>query len=211
METMIANGPARPAILPPSWAGAPGQALVARDKALAVLMQHAQDGREGAYAQLLQELPPVIVRMIRRQMAYASASDREDVLQDVLLSLHAARATYDPARPFLPWLRAIVNSRAIDFMRRQKRHASGQALTDEMADGIPDETAGEALIRYDVVDALQKAIRQLPAGQRSAIELLKLKEMSLQEAAAASGMSVGALKASVHRAVRTLRLSLTPA
>ena len=79
-------------------------------------MQRAQLGSEGAYAALLQELPPVIGRMIRRQMAYASPSDREDVLQEVLLSIHAARATYDPARPFIPWLKAIVISRAIDFI-----------------------------------------------------------------------------------------------
>ena len=173
-------------------------------------MQRAQLGSEGAYAALLQELPPVISRMIRRQIAYASPSDQEDVLQEVLLSIHAARATYDPARPFIPWLKAIVISRAIDFMRRHKRHASGQTLTDEMAAGIADEAAGDAVTRYDAVDALQKAIRALPAGQRSAIELLKLREMSLREAAAASGMSISALKASVHRAVRTLRVSLAP-
>ena len=66
------------------------------------------------------------------------------------------------------------------------------------------------MARYYAVDAVQKAISKLPAGQRSAIELLKLREMSLPEAAAVSGMSIGALKASVHRAVRTLRVSLAP-
>ncbi|MBX9775241.1 MAG: sigma-70 family RNA polymerase sigma factor [Xanthobacteraceae bacterium] len=212
---MIATHPAEATHHPIRWAPAAHQtlsrqALISKDRALAALMQRAQRGSEGAYAQLLQELPPVLGRMICRQMAYASPSDREDVLQEVLLSIHAARATYDPARPFIPWLKAIVISRAIDFMRRQKRHAAGQLLTDEMADGIADEAAGEAVARYDAIDALQKAIRALPAGQRSAIELLKLKEMSLREAAAASGMSIGALKASVHRAVRTLRMSLAP-
>ena len=83
-------------------------------------------------------------------------------------------------------------------------------LTDEMAAGIADNSAPDIATRYDAVDALQKAIRNLPAAERSAIELLKLREMSLREAAAASGMSVSALKASVHRAVRTLRVSLAP-
>ena len=172
-------------------------------------MQRAQSGSEGAYAQLLQELSPIIGRMIRRQMAYASPSDREDLLQEVLMSLHAARATYDPARPFMPWLKTIVVNRTIDFVRRHKRHATG-LLTDEMAAGIADDSAPDIATRYDAVDALQKAIRNLPAAQRSAIELLKLREMSLREAAATSGMSVSALKASVHRAVRTLRVSLAP-
>ena len=79
-----------------------------------------------------------------------------------------------------------------------------------MAAGIADDSASDVATRYDAVDALQKAIRNLPAAQRSAIELLKLREMSLREAAATSGMSVSALKASVHRAVRTLRVSLAP-
>jgi RNA polymerase sigma-70 factor (ECF subfamily) len=45
----------------------------------------------------------------------------------------------------------------------------------------------------------------LPPGQRQALELMKLQEMSLKEAAAATGMTVGALKVSVHRAMATLR------
>ena len=210
METTIAISAPEPASLPVRWAGVSRQALIARDKALAALMGRAQSGREGAYAQLLQELSPIIGRMVRRQMATASPSDREDLLQEVLMSIHAARAAYDPARPFMPWLKAIVVNRTIDFVRRHKRHASGQLLTDEMAAGIADESAPDVATRYDAVDALQKAIRKLPAAQRSAIELLKLREMSLREAAATTGMSISALKASVHRAVRTLRVSLAP-
>ena len=46
---------------------------------------------------------------------------------------------------------------------------------------------------------------RLPEGQRQAIEMLKLKEMSLKEASAASGQSVGALKVAVHRGIKALR------
>jgi DNA-directed RNA polymerase specialized sigma24 family protein len=45
----------------------------------------------------------------------------------------------------------------------------------------------------------------VPAGQREAIELLKLRELSLKEAAAASGTTVGALKVATHRAMIALR------
>jgi DNA-directed RNA polymerase specialized sigma24 family protein len=56
---------------------------------------------------------------------------------------------------------------------------------------------------------LRRAIKALPSGQREAVEMIKLREMSLKEAAAVSGTSVGALKVSVHRAVVTLRKALT--
>lgn len=210
METTIGTNAAEFASPSMPWASGSRQALIARDQAFAALMRRAQSGSEGAYAQLLQELTPVVGRMIRRQFAGASPSDREDLIQDVLMSVHAARASYDPERPFMPWLKAIVVNRTIDFLRRQRRHASKQVLTDEIAAGLADESAHDVATRYDAVAALQKAIRALPAGQRSAIELLKLREMSLREAAATTGMSVSALKASVHRAVRTLRVSLAP-
>jgi len=210
MDTMIAADMAQWTSSPVRQGGAGFQALIARDKVLAALMQRAQSGSEDSYSRLLQELPPVIGRMIRRQMAGTSPSDQEDLLQEVLISIHAARATYDPTRPFMPWLKAIVINRTIDFIRRQKRNAGGHILTDDMTADIVDDSAGDAVARYDAVDALQKAIRRLPAGQRSAIELLKLREMSLREAAAMTGMSITALKASVHRAVRTLRISLAP-
>lgn len=61
---------------------------------------------------------------------------------------------------------------------------------------------------YRDPEELRIAIRGLPDGQRKAIEMLKLREMSLKEAAAASGTSVGALKVSVHRAVAALRKTL---
>jgi RNA polymerase sigma-70 factor (ECF subfamily) len=51
-------------------------------------------------------------------------------------------------------------------------------------------------------------VRALPEGQREAIELLKLEELSLKEAAAVSGTSVGALKVATHRALRALRRTL---
>jgi RNA polymerase sigma-70 factor (ECF subfamily) len=52
---------------------------------------------------------------------------------------------------------------------------------------------------------LHAAIEQLPPDQRQAIRLLKLKEMSLNEAALASGKSVSALKVATHRAIKSLR------
>ena len=48
-------------------------------------------------------------------------------------------------------------------------------------------------------------MQALPPGQRQAVELLKLQEMSLKEASSVSGLSVAALKVATHRAVKTLR------
>jgi RNA polymerase sigma-70 factor (ECF subfamily) len=186
------------------------QAVIAKDGELTGLMRRAQGGSEDAYSRLLQELFPLVRKMTRRQMGKATSSDHEDLLQEILLSFHAARATYDPTRPFIPWLKAIVTNRTADFVRKHVRNATAQIISDDLVATIADDAAGDAITRFESIDELRKAIKQLPTRQRSAIELLKLREMSLREAAELTGVSVGALKSSIHRAVGTLRTSLAP-
>jgi RNA polymerase sigma factor (sigma-70 family) len=186
------------------------QAMIAKDKELRALMRRAQSGSSEAYARVIQAIFPIVSKMIRRHAANAPAADREDLLQDVMMSFHTARATYDPTRPFIPWLKTIVMNRAVDFLRKQKRTPTGQTLSEDLADSVADDTASDVVQRHESIDALRKAISALPKRQRSAIELLKIRELTCREAAAQTGISVSALKASVHRAVGTLRISLAP-
>jgi RNA polymerase sigma factor (sigma-70 family) len=131
-------------------------------------------------------------------------------VQEVLITLHRARATYDPARPFLPWLRAIADRRAIDVLRRQ-----GRQLTREIHDPLAYENYAEAGQDADTLldaderaVALRRLIKDLPAGQRQAAERLGLRGESLDEAAAATGRSKTALKVNLHRAMKALRIRM---
>ena len=90
----------------------------AKDRRLAAFMQAAQDGDRVAYGSLLRELVPLLQRVVRRRLGFLQPSDREDLVQDVLLSLHTARATYDPRRPFTPWLMSIAHHRMVDRARQ---------------------------------------------------------------------------------------------
>src|SRR5690349_16753943 len=89
-----------------------------RNQQFALLMRAAQAGDRESYARLLHELIPLLRRAVRRQRALLKPQDAEDLVQDILLSLHQARRSYDPARPFLPWLMAIVRNRVTDGTRR---------------------------------------------------------------------------------------------
>jgi RNA polymerase sigma-70 factor (ECF subfamily) len=83
--------------------------------------------------------------------------------------------------------------------RRGRTEARETALEPEHETFVaPEANLGDA-------KALRRAVESLPPAQREAIQLLKLNEMSLKEAAAASGMSVAALKVATHRAVKNLR------
>ena len=174
-------------------------------------MQAAQAGDGQAYVQLLGEITPRLRRIIRRQRRFLKTEDIEDLVQDVLLSLHAVRATYDPRFPFIPWLMAIMRNRLADSARRYMRRESHEVQVEKFPVTFSDGAANTGNDVYRDPDALKQAIGELPPGQRKAIEMLKLREMSLKEAAAASGMSVAALKVSVHRAMVSLRKAMRKA
>lgn len=171
-------------------------------------MQAAQDGDQTAYGRLLAELAPVARRMAARQLAASGvAEDVEDVVQEILLTLHGARHTYDPTRPFLPWFAAIVDHRVKDGLRHRRRHQGRETDIEQVPETFLSQAANtSATDRMD----LGKAVAKLPAGQRQAVELLKIKEMSLTEASAVSGQSVPALKVAMHRALKTLKGLLGP-
>jgi len=177
-------------------------------RVLSALMRAAQSGDTAAYAKLLHTLAPWLHFYVRRRRPFLQHADVEDLVQEIVLSLHAVRRTYDPERPFLPWLVAIAQNRLADGGRRDAaRRASGEM-------GGADITSLRELPnaeREPFADSatLQRAIAALPSGQRAALEMLKLRELSLKEAAREVGTSVGALKVAVHRAMTSLRRSLT--
>ena len=179
------------------------------DERFGALMQAAQTGDSDAYLLLLQELTPRLRQAIARRRRRGSGStDVEDLVQDVLLALHVARATYDPGRPFLPWFLAIVRNRLADGARRFGRQAAHEMQVEDLDVTFtqdPTNNRAEALVD---VPALRDAIQALPAGQREAIEMLKLRELSLKEASAVTGVSTGALKVATHRAMGALRKML---
>ena len=171
-------------------------------------MARAQQGDRGAYRALLHEIAPYV-----RQVAAAhhrSQADLEDTVQDVLLTVHAVRHTYDPGRPFKPWLIAITRRRVADRLRKQFRvHARETFLTTEHETFAAPET--NLIEQESEAKRLRDAVAQLPEGQRQAVVMLKLEEKSLAETAAATGLSVTALKVSSHRALKNLRKLLEKA
>jgi RNA polymerase sigma-70 factor (ECF subfamily) len=174
------------------------------DRPFEALMQAVQNGDAEAYVELLKRITPRLQQMVRNQRRFLDAADIDDIVQEILVSLHAVRATYDPRRPFMPWLMAITRNRLADSGRRHARRNAHEVLVDELpVTSSAEET--NSVETYGDPEALRRAIKTLPPGQREAVEMVKLREMSLKEAAAVSGTSTGALKVSVHRAMTTLR------
>jgi RNA polymerase sigma-70 factor (ECF subfamily) len=162
-------------------------------------------GDSAAYRDFLASCLPFI-RAVARSRSW-SPDMAEDVVQDALLTVHRVRHTYEPGRPVEPWLAAIVSRRAVDAMRRRGRQDKNEvhdsAAFETFAD--PEAKSSDA---GDAADTLARMMAELTPKQREALDLVKLREMSLAEASAASGQSIPSLKVNIHRAIRKLRLGL---
>jgi len=178
------------------------------DRRWSAMMVVAQGGDRGAYETLLRECVPIIQRAARRQGVPADRLD--DVVQDVLLTVHRARQTYDPNRSFVAWVTTIAQRRAIDALRRRgrqdRREVHAPLAYEAHAD--PDPHVDERWEFAGRTKTLGEAIADLPSSQREAVEHLALRELSLDEAAALTGRTKGALKVNLHRALKTLRTRL---
>jgi RNA polymerase sigma-70 factor (ECF subfamily) len=173
------------------------------DARLSAWMAAAQAGDQAAYVRLLRECTGVIESVARRQGVPADRID--DVVQDTLLTVHRARQTYDPARPFTAWLRVIAERRAVDHMRKTGRHGARELHAPLAYERHADESQAR---HREPGGKLSEAVAQLPQRQREAVQHLLLQERSLAEASAATGRSQGSLKVNLHRALKNLRARL---
>ena len=99
------------------------------------LMIRAQQGDAIAYAELLTLLAATARHYARNRVGEVPWLD--DVAQETLLTVHAARRTYDPRRPFAPWFYAILSSRMIDVLRKERRVQAREMGTDVLPEPAP--------------------------------------------------------------------------
>ena len=165
---------------------------------LGCLMARALEGDAGAYETALRGIAPIVRAYARARLGEAAA---DDVVQETLLAVHRARHTYDPRRPFGPWLVAVAHSRVVDAARRARRRMRHEQPLE--GDPLARADAGtELTVR------LSQALGRLPARQRRIIELLKIEGWCARDIGAALGLSVSNVKVIAHRGYAALRRTL---
>jgi len=165
-------------------------------------MARAQDGDNRVYEQLLSELSG----MLRDHVAnrYPNIRDAEDAVQTILIALHKARHTYDPSRPFLPWLMAIARYRCLDIVRRDTRLREREVVDEELVSLQPAPDATD-----EATEAKQEQIQDLLSclseKERLVVTLLKLEEKNVKVVAERTGYSVSNVKVIASRAYKKIR------
>ena len=160
-------------------------------------MRRAQAGDAEAYRKLFAEIAEVIEAYLRRH--FGGSPYVEDCVQEALLSLHRARHTWDPRRPFRPWMFSIARHRAIDVLRGSGRRSQREEPVSDAA-----SVANGAPSRDAALDA-SRLLRGVSADDREALLLTKVEGFSMREAAERVGISETAMKTRVHRALKRLQ------
>jgi RNA polymerase sigma-70 factor (ECF subfamily) len=134
----------------------------------------------------------------------ATPDRAEDLVQDVFVRIWRYRDTFDPERPFLPWMYRIARNALAglgDFPDTQPLEKAA-----EVSGANPVEEL-EAAERAAVV---RRAVRGLPETQREVLLLSRWSGMNYREIGELVGCSEGAVKVRVFRALETLRRTLAP-
>jgi RNA polymerase sigma-70 factor (ECF subfamily) len=187
------------------------------------LLDAAGRGDAAARGQLLERHRTKLTRMVavRLDRRLAARVDPSDVVQEALADAAKRLDEYlrDRPIPFYPWLRRLAWDRLADGYRRHVRAAqrtvareerpplpgaSAVALADRLLAASGDRP-GADLSRAERQARVQAALDRLPDRDREVLVLRHLEDLSTAEAAAVLGVSEGAVKVRLLRAVQRLR------
>lgn len=163
-------------------------------------MHVAKAGDDIAYRKLLDMLAPRIRAMARHGLARCGrgSEDAEEIVQEALLTIHLKRHTWDEGRPLEPWVQAIAHHKLVDHLRRQgfTRHLNIDDYAEQLAcPGSDSETALSDCV--DLMGCLNGRQRRIVVG-------VSIEGRSAREVGTALGMSEGAVRIALHRALKAL-------
>jgi len=163
------------------------------------LLQQFAAGEIGAFEILFHEHQAEVFRWIVRIVRDAGVA--EDITIETFWRLHKAHARFDPKRSFGAWARRIATNAALDYLKSRR-------LEVPLADEIAAADCCDPALRRDMREKTQRAFHKLPPKLRVVAALALIEEQPYAEIADALGISVGAVKLRVFRALRRLRKHL---
>jgi RNA polymerase sigma-70 factor (ECF subfamily) len=151
----------------------------------------------------------MIIRDSARTMfsiAYAilqNPEEAEDAVQDAFIKAWKSRWRVREPEKFPAWLATIVRHRARDMARRRRPAEHALASTDD--------SLAEVEVRQDTTDEqVHSALSRLPETHRTAVTLRYLENLDYRTIEKTMGLSNGALRGILGRALSTMRKQLAP-
>lgn len=183
------------------------------------VVEHARDGRESAYRELVRRYQRPVFSLIYRMVRDRELA--EDLSQETFVKVLNAIDRYRPEFKFSSWVFKIANNAAIDHLRRKE-------LDTLSLDGGPDATTAERveatalqigdttespldeLEARELGSAIERAIGKLRPEYQTCIILRHVEGRPYDEIADILGLPLGTVKTYIHRARAELRELLDP-
>ncbi|SOC00116.1 RNA polymerase sigma-70 factor [Rhodobacter sp. JA431] len=163
------------------------------------LLRRANAGDGAALAQFLRAVSPSIRTILRARGAGLPVDQQEDVLQEVLLAIHLKRHTWQPDAPVRPWVHAIARYKLIDACRR--RGAAIHVPIDPFAETLADPHQRVPLAGRDA----EQLLAQIDPRSAALVRAVAIEGESAEAAGAPLGLTGGAARVALHRALKRLR------
>jgi RNA polymerase sigma-70 factor (ECF subfamily) len=167
------------------------------------LMRRSLEGDKRAYAELLRETARLLRPFLSRRLSFESEVD--DVLQEILISIHKARHTYDGKRPYKPWAYAIARFRLRDYLRMHYADQLRHAVDISELENSLHEDVTESAFSYESISG---EVHKLPEKQAAILQLMHRDGYTSKEVAEKLGMTESAVKVAAHRAYKVLKRKL---
>jgi len=167
------------------------------------LMRQSLAGDKRAYATLLTHVSQTLRPFLGKRLN--NPTEVDDVLQEILISIHKARHTYDGERPFKPWVYAIAKFRLQDHLRKHYADHLKRSADLSEADFAMNEHVTIEGITYE---SIKEEIDKLPEKQAKILTLMHNDGYTSKEVANKIGMKESAVKVAAHRAYKILRKKL---
>jgi RNA polymerase sigma-70 factor (ECF subfamily) len=178
----------------------------------AALMLRVQGGDLPAFEAIVEKYRLPVFNFVHRTLR--DAEEAEDIAQQVFLQAWKAAGRYRVASRFSTWLFTIARNLCLNELRRRGRHRTDSLDAPIEAGGAPREREIEdcrslgvtgTVLLEELGEKIEEALADLPESQRSAILLLREKEMAYEDIAVVLGVSVSAVKSLIHRGRETLK------
>jgi RNA polymerase sigma-70 factor (ECF subfamily) len=167
------------------------------------LMKLSLNGDQRAYSDLLRETSRFLRPFLMRRLSFTN--EVEDLLQEILISIHKARHTYDGNRPYKPWVYAIAKFRLQDYLRAHYSDQLHHAIELSEVEESLSEHVTETAINYESISG---EVKKLPEKQATILRLMHQEGYTAKEVAEKMGMKESAVKVAAHRAYKILRNKL---
>jgi RNA polymerase sigma-70 factor, ECF subfamily len=177
-----------------------------------------QAGNQDAFRELFDRYAGRVYGFLVRRLGDVATA--EDLHQEAFLRLHRARDSYNPERPFRPWLFAIVHNLVNDTLRSRRRAPMTEPLDalqsphtqDRNPEGpITNQSPEKIFAARESTRALSSALSALPSDEATVLILARFEGLSYEDIGSVIGRSAPAAKQLAYRALKRVRSELTAA